>query len=174
MSEKASGVRARLAEEMKTMLVVFVYLAAFLGAFTTYRRLVLNEYNIPYLHYGYSLIEALILSKVIVFGSALKIGERFRGRPLIVPTLYKTVSFGVLVVAFSVLEHVVEGWFHGKTTLAAWNAILEQGTWELLARVLVVVVALVPLFAVWETGRAMGEGKLWELFFQRGPEGGEA
>jgi len=30
-----------------------------------------------------------------------------------------------------------------------------------------VILAFVPLFAVWETGRVLGEGKLFELFFKR-------
>ncbi len=168
MTTTEHGIRARLAAEMRTMLVVFAYLATFLGALTLYRRLVLDAYQINYFHYGYSLVEALILAKVIVFGSALGIGERFRGRPLIIPTLYKTVCFSLLVLAFSILEHLIEGWIHGKTTRTAWDALLDQGVWEILARALVILLAFVPMFAVWETGRALGDGVLLELFFRRG------
>lgn len=162
------GIRVRLAAEMKTMLIVFVYLAALLGALTLYRRLVLDVYQISYFHYGYNFVEALVLAKVIVFGSAFGLGERFRDHPLIVPTVYKTVYFSVLVLAFSVLEHIIAGWVHGKTTRAAWDAILDQGVWEILARILVLSLAFLPMFAVWETDRALGDGKLFELFFKRG------
>ena len=164
--EAKSGTRTRLLAEMKKVAVVSVYLALFLCAVTTCRKLVLAEYRIGYFHYGYSLIEALVLAKVIVFGSVLGLGERFRDRPLIVPTLHKTLCFGVLVLAFSVLEHLIDGWLHGETTGAAVEAILRQGQWEMLTRVLVIL-AFVPLFAVWETGRVLGEGKLFELFFKR-------
>ena len=165
--EAKSGTRTRLLAEMKTVAVVSVYLALFLCAVTTCRKLVLAEYRIGYFHYGYSLIEALVLAKVIVFGSVLGLGERFRDRPLIVPTLYKTLCFGVLVLAFSVLEHLIDGWWHGETAGAAVEAILRQGQWEMLTRVLLVILAFVPMFAVWETGRVLGEGKLFELFFKR-------
>ena len=124
--EAKSGTRTRLLAELKTAAVVSVYLALFLSAVTTYRRLLLAEYQIGYFHYGYALIEALVLAKVIVFGSALGLGERFRDRPLIVPTLYKTLYFGVLVLAFSVLEHLINSWWHGETAGAAVEAILRK------------------------------------------------
>ncbi|MFO0890769.1 MAG: hypothetical protein U0790_16690 [Isosphaeraceae bacterium] len=175
MRKRESGIRARLLAEMSTILGIFLYLAAFLGAFTQYRRLVLGEYQISYLHYGYNLVEAFILAKVIVLGSALGVGERFRDRPLIVSTLYKTAAFSLLVLAFSIGEHLLTAWFHGETTRAAWDAMLGQGAGEILSRVLVIILAFLPMFAVWEIDRVLGDGKLFDLFFTRGagasPEG---
>ena len=66
MTEKKSGTKARLMAEVKKTVFVFVYLAVFLGAFSTYRRLLLAQYQISYFHYGYTVIEALVLAKVIV------------------------------------------------------------------------------------------------------------
>jgi hypothetical protein len=156
------GLKAKLLEETKTMLILFVYLSLLLGAFTMYRRLILAEYGIDYFQYGYSLIEALVLAKVIVLGRVLRLGERFQDRPLWVPTLYKTFWFSLLILIFSIVEHAVSGWFHGKAGL---SEIFSQGVWELLARTLVKVVSLVPLLGAWELGRVLGEGKLFELFF---------
>ncbi len=45
--------------------------------------------------------------------------------------------------------------------------IFGQGLWEILVHVLLLFVALGPLLAVWETGRMLGEDKLFELFFRR-------
>ena len=167
MSEKKTGISSRLVFETKTMILVFVYLALLLGAFTTYRSLILAEYRIGYFHYWFSLLEALVLAKLIVFGSILGLGERFSHQPLIVPTLYKTACFSVFVLAFTILEHFAAGWWHGKTAGAVLGELFDHGLSEVLARVLVLVVALVPLFAVWETGRLLGDRKLFELFFKR-------
>ena len=156
--------------ETKTFLFLFVYLALLLGAFTTYRRLILAKYDIPYFRYGYSLVEALVLAKVVVLGRYLRLGDRFRDYPLIVPTLYKTLWFSVIVLAFSALEHLIVGWWHGESSAFVLDEIMAQTIWELLANVLVLFIALVPLFAVWETGRLLGEGKLFELFFTRRTE----
>ncbi|MFO0913038.1 MAG: hypothetical protein U0795_08775 [Pirellulales bacterium] len=152
--------------EMKTMLFVFAYLAALLGAVTLYRRLVLETYQIQYLHYGYNFVEAFVLAKVIVLGGVFGLGERFRDRPLIVPTVYKTICFSLLILGFSVMEHILLGWAHGKTTRASWDTMLDQGVWEILARTLVILMGLLPMFAVWETGRLLGKDRLYSLFFR--------
>ncbi|SFH53721.1 hypothetical protein [Planctomicrobium piriforme] len=159
------GLKAKLLEETKTMLILFVYLSLLLGAFTMYRRLILAEYGIDYFQYGYSLIEALVLAKVIVLGRVMRLGERYQDRPLWVPTLYKTIWFSLLILIFSIIEHVVSGWLHDKGARGGIAEILSQGFWELLARTLVKVVALVPLLGAWELGRVLGKGKLFELFF---------
>lgn len=166
MSAEHSGLRARFISEMKMMLVIFIYLSALFGSLTIYRRIVLDIYQINYFHYGYSFIEALVLSKIIVFGTALGLGERFRGRPLIFPTAYKTLIFCIVTMAFMTAEHVVTGWVEGKSTRDAWDGILNQGMYEILSRIHVMFLAFLPMFAVWETSRALGDGKLYALFFR--------
>lgn len=173
MSTAKSSLRSRLVTELKTTAGISLYLALFLAAITTYRRLLLAAYQVNDLHvfhYGYNLMEALVLAKVIVFGSVFQVGERFRHRPLIVPTLYKTFCFSLLVLTFSIGEHIISGWLHGKATGVVVNEIRNLGVWEIVSRVLVVSLAFVPLFAVWETGRVLGEGRLFKLFFTRRAE----
>ena len=167
MGEKKTGLKARLVEEMKTMLLLFIYLAALFCAFATYRMLLSAEYRIAYFRYGYALVEALVLSKVILLGRMLRVGERFGRAPLIVPTVYKTLCFSVFVLAFTILEHLLTGLLRGEDFQAVVAKILSQGIWEILAHVLVLFVALGPLFAIWETGRFLGEGRLFEAFFKR-------
>jgi hypothetical protein len=165
MSEERIGTRGKLMAELKSMLLVFVYLVLVLGSFAIYRRVLLAEYRIPFFQYGYSILESLVLAKVIVFGRFLRLGERFSSRPLIVSTLYKALWFSLLILSFSILEHLIVGWLHGKTIGVIFTEILDEGVWEILARSLVKVLALLPLLAIWEIGRVLGEGKLFELFF---------
>ena len=171
MTEKKSVWKVGLLEELKTMLILFVYLFLFFGAFTIYGRLMLAEYGIAYVQYGYNFIEALVLSKVIVLGKFLQLGERFHNRPLIVPTLYKTLWFSGLILAFSIIEHLISGWLHGKASSVVIKGILDDGLPLILAHTLVKVLALVPLFAATELGRVVGEGNLFELFFRRRTSG---
>jgi hypothetical protein len=168
MNEERISTKSKLMAELKSMLLIFVYLALVLGGFATYRRVLLAEYQISFFQYGYSLIEALVLAKVIVFGRYLRLGERFSNYPLIVPTIYKTFWFSLLVAAFSILEHLILGWSNGKSASVVLEEVLDQGVWEILSRVLVKSFAFFPLFAIWEIGRVFGEGKLFELFFTRG------
>ena len=50
---------------MKQFLVIFLYLGLLIGAFNTYRWLLMAEYHVGSFVYGYSLIEALILARSI-------------------------------------------------------------------------------------------------------------
>jgi hypothetical protein len=145
----------------------FVYLALLFGVFTWYRRLILAEYQISYVHYGFSLIEALVLAKVIMLGDILKLGRGLEGKPLIYPTLYQTVVFTVWVALFSVFEETVGGLLHGKGLAGGFSEILGRGTYELLARCMMVFFAFIPFFAFRETERVLGQGKVRELFFRK-------
>jgi hypothetical protein len=167
--ETKAQIKERSLRELKRLFVLFVYLSMFLGSFTVYRRLVLEEYRINYLHYGYALFEALILAKVIMIGELLKVGERFRDKPLIVPTLYNAVAFSLLVFAFSALEELVVGAAHHQSLAEVVRHISSAGISEKLARALVMLVAFIPLFAYRELGRVLGEGKLFEMFYKRRP-----
>ena len=56
--------------ETRKFALVAAYLFFFFGAFNNYRRLILREYDIEYFQYGISLIEALILGKVVLWAKS--------------------------------------------------------------------------------------------------------
>ncbi|MDB6016160.1 MAG: conserved rane protein of unknown function [Pedosphaera sp.] len=55
----------------------------------------LTKYHISYLHYRVAVVEALVLAKVILVGDAFRLGRGLEAKPLIIPTLHKTVVFSV-------------------------------------------------------------------------------
>jgi hypothetical protein len=152
---------------MRKFGLVAAFLFLFFAAFNNYQRLILREYHIEYFHYGYSLIQALILGKVVLVGEIFHLGDRFKGKPLIFPTLYKTFSFSILVLAFAVLEHFVEGFIHGQNFAAILQEIAAKGT-DIGAKIIVMFIAFIPMFAIWEISNLFGEGKLFALFFEHG------
>jgi hypothetical protein len=164
---KKERLKKRIVREITDYTINFVYLACFFGVFTQYRRLVLAEYEITYLNYGFSVIEALVLAKLIMIGDILRLGRGLEEKPLIFPTIYKTIVFVVWVVCFSVIEHMTNGLLHGKGLAEAFHDFLSTGTDELLARCIIVFFAFIPFFAFRELGRVLGEGKIHHLFFRR-------
>lgn len=164
---KAHSLKERALEELKLFWLIALYLWVFFGAFTIYRRLVVSEVGASYLHYGFALVEALIIAKVILIGRMFGFSRRFENRPLIVPALYKTMLFAILVLAFGVGERIVEGWFHGEGALGGLRSIEDLGVNEIAARALVLLVAFVPFFAFCELGRALGARKLAAMFFAK-------
>ena len=165
--ERKGSLKERVIEEVHVFLALALYLWLFLGSFTLYRRLVLAETGVSYLHYGIALIEALVVAKVVLVGKMLGITHHFENRRLIVPVLYKTVLFAILVALFSVAEHVVEGWIKGKGLLGGLREVEGLGLREIAARMLTLVVAFVPIFAVGEIGRCIGVEKLAAMFFSK-------
>jgi hypothetical protein len=160
--------KQRVIEEFKIFSIITLYLWVFLGSFTLYRRLIVDETGAAYLHYGIALIEALVIAKVILIGKMFGLGRRFDNKPLIVPVLYKTILFGILVLLFAIAEHLVEGWFHKQGLLAGLREIMDTGIYEIGARVLMLVVAFIPFFAFAEIGRVVGLHRLGTMFFLKG------
>jgi hypothetical protein len=162
---RRAALKEKAVEELKVFWIITLYLALLFGAFMVYRRLILAEFGVPYLHYGFAIIEALIIAKVIMIGDAFKLGRRFEDRPLVFSVAYKSALFAVFVMLFGVLEHVIEGLFHKQDANAILHGMIEIGMYELLARVVMLFMAFIPFFAFWELGRVLGPHKLSALFF---------
>jgi len=144
------------------------YLAVVFGVFAWYRRLILAHYDIKYFEYGAAILEGLILAKVIMVGDALGLGQRiFKDKPLIYPTLFKSIIFTCLVGVFAMVEGTIKGWFKGGGWMGWLIELHLEGAHEFLARCLMVFVVFIPFFAFKELGKVLGgEGKLGKLFFR--------
>ena len=166
-NKKKKSLKEKIFHEMIEYWINVVYLAVVFAAFTQYRRLVLAAYNITYTNYWVAVIEALILAKVIMIGAVLRLGRGLERKPLIFPTLYRTVVFMLFVAVFKLIEHEIKSLWTGEGLREGLLNFLAKGTHELLAGSLILFVALVPFFGFKELGRVLGEGKIWALFFQR-------
>jgi hypothetical protein len=162
-----TNLKQRAIEELKLFWIIAFYLWVFLGSFTVYRRLIIAETGVAYLHYGIALIEALVIAKVILIGKMFGFSRRFEDQPLIIPVLYKSILFAILVLLFGVAEHLVEGWFRKQGLVGGLREIGDLGDYELAARVLMLVIAFVPFFAFAEIGRVLGAQRLAAMFFSK-------
>jgi hypothetical protein len=159
--------KRRVAHEFARYWTNVLYLAVFFSVFAWYRRFVLAEYRISYVHYGTAVIEALVLAKVILIGDALGLNWKDEDKPLIYPTVRKAIVFSIFVGVFAVVEHVVEGLIHGKGMTGGLAALWSEGKDEIFSRALVTLCAFIPFFAFRELAVRLGEGKLHGLFFGR-------
>jgi hypothetical protein len=156
-----------LFEELVEYWVNVIYLALVFAAFTQYRRIILAAYDITYTNYWIAVIEALILAKVIMIGAVFRLGRGFEHKPLIYPTLYKTVVFTLFVAVFTLAEHMVKGLWQGKGLTGGIVEYFGNGPHEFLAGSLIIFVAFIPFFAFKEMARVLGEEKIRVLFFRR-------
>jgi len=159
-----------LVHELVEYLINMAFLSFFLVSFAWYHRLILASYDIHYTDYLGPLIEAAVLAKIIMIGDILRLGRRFRNLPLIVPAIYRTMMFSLLVVMLTVLEHLVKALIHGKK-VPEWIAEITANGWSVwLAWYVLIIVALLPFFTMKELERVFGPEKIRGLFFRGNKE----
>jgi hypothetical protein len=159
--------KQKFVREMIEYWSIVAYLALFLGLFTTYTRLVLRHYSISYAHYGFALLEALVLAKAIMIIDALHWGRKLESKPLVYSTLYKSLIFTFGVMLFTVIEHAIRGYLgHGLSGILEEIGKIDRDV--LTSKCLVVYFSFIPFFAFKELGRILGEGKIVYLFFRSG------
>ena len=161
------SLKQRALDELKVYWVITLYLWLFLGCFMIYRWLVMEESGVTYLHFGFALIEAMIIAKVILIGRMFAFTRRYDDGPLALAVAYKCALFALLVMLFTVVEHLVVGWIHHQGLFGGLREFAEVGAYEVGARTLMLTVAFVPFFAFWELGRVLGMGKLAAMFFAK-------
>jgi hypothetical protein len=159
--------KSKAVYEFKVFWIIAMYLFLFLGLFTVYRRLVVAELGSVYLHYGIALIQSLVIAKIVLVGQMFSLSRIHDDKPLIFTVLYKSLLFAALVIAFGVVERLVEGWIHHEGLAGGVERITRVGLDEFLARTTLLVVAFVPFFAFGELGRVLGMQRLTALFFSR-------
>jgi hypothetical protein len=169
--KKSEGIKEKVRHELIEYAFNVVYLTAVFATFTIYRRLLLAAHDISYTNYGFALIEALILGKVIMIGGVFRLGHGLEDKPLIYPTLYKTAVFTLFCFVFTLAEHAVRGLVSGHGAASGLAEYAAQGYQVILANSMVVFVALIPFFAVKELGRVIGREKAGRLFFRHGRNG---
>ena len=168
--------KARLGHELKEYWLITTYLLVWFGSFTTYRKLVLAEFNVGAIDYGMIVVKSMVLGKVVLIGRAIHLGKRFEDRALVVPILAKTVMFTLFAAAFSITEELVKAMIHHHPIAEVFDLSGARG-YEMLSRLELLLVVFIPFFAISELGRVIGGNQLYDLFFhgraaaEKGPTG---
>jgi hypothetical protein len=163
-----TGLAHKISHELKEYAAISLYLYICFGAILLYKASVLHAHGIGYAPYGLAAVKALILGKFMLVGHALKIGERYKRRPLIYPVLHKSLVFLAVLVAFSVIEEAVAGVIHGRTVVESLSDI-AGGSWlQIAATCLLLWLILLPYFAFRQISEVLGQGNLRRMFFVEG------
>src|SRR5205823_14653894 len=103
-----------------------------------------------------ALVNALVLSRVILVGEIAKVGKSSEGKPLIVPNLHKAAMFTIFYLIVHIFETSVRSLLHGQALVGVLRSVLLSG--KLMAFSLVVFFAFIPFFALRDTRRVVGGG----------------
>jgi hypothetical protein len=164
-NSQQTSLKQKAVHEAKEITYVFLYLAAFFCALATYSMLLLEKFEISYFTYGAALLNALIITKIILIGEAVHFGKKHEAKPLFYSCAYKACVYGVLVFAFHIVEEVIKRLIHGKAIVGAFREVRID---DLLARSVIIFLTFIPFFAFRELERVMGPDKLRDMFFRTG------
>jgi len=162
-TSRKSGLKQKVIHEFEDLGAIFLYLAFFFCAISTYSMLLLNKFEISYFTYGAALINALVVAKVILIGEYAHLGRTHEAKPLFYSAIYKAFLFSLLVFGFHLLEEAIKHLVHGKSIAAAFR---ETRIDDLLARSVIVFCTFIPLFAFRELQRVLGEEKFRAILFR--------
>lgn len=157
----------RAIRELKELVITTVYLFICFAALAYLKAAILKAYGIPFAPFGLAIVKALICAKFVSVGHILHVGERFKYLPLIWPTLYRSLSFLVLLLILNALEEIIVGLLHHRAILDSLGELGGGTLDQLLATSIVGWLILIPFFAFRELGELVGEENLTRVFFQR-------
>ncbi|MBX9671350.1 MAG: hypothetical protein K2X93_27425 [Candidatus Obscuribacterales bacterium] len=161
---RKNSLKEKIIHEVIQVGTVVIYLAVAFAIIETFRCATLlarcseNDFLAGYATAG---IGALLLGKFVFVLEKTKLSNRFKHYPLIVPVLYKSVLFTILVNIILHFEgrflHHVDGSVPISDATKYWLCFF--------AHQLAFFVTFLIFFCFRDLSRVLGEGKLYRMFF---------
>lgn len=152
--------------QAKEFLVVFLYLWLIFALFDLQKAVILAREHLEFAPFGFAFINALALAKFMMLAREMNLADNFRDKPLIYPTLLKSLVFAILLVCLRILEEVVVHLFKGHSLEESLSALGDRNAKIVFAAGMIMFVMLIPFFAFAELSRHFGEGRLATLFLR--------
>jgi hypothetical protein len=159
-----STMSEKIIDELKEFLVVAAYLFVCFSAIAYLKYAILQAQDIAFAPFGFAAAKALICAKFMSIGHAVHLGERYKTRALIWPTLYRSLVFVALLLVLNVLEEVAVGFFHHRAVIDSISGVGGGTPQQLIATTFVIFLVLVPFFAFRSLGEVVGEQNLVRVF----------
>jgi hypothetical protein len=156
----------RLRHELTEYLVISAYLYVCFGSVIFYKAAILRGHGIEFTSlFGLALVKALVLGKFVLVLQALRIGERGnRAGALLTGILKTSFLFVVLLISLSVIEEMIVGYLHGKTSRAVLSEMAGGTLTEAFAVGVLMLLILIPYFAFRGVASRLGDRAVWKLF----------
>ena len=157
MGEETIG--QRIAGEAKKALRLTLYFGFWFSALTLLTHEILKQDGLPFGHWGLAWIKAAICAKFILVGQAVYPMQHSNGRDLWHIVLPRSLVYLAVVFALSVVEVVVEGYFHGETVLYSVQHFANGNPLYAFALAWVYWLILVPYLVMGSLGRFIEENR---------------
>ena len=169
---KKATLSRRLQHELTEYLTISVYLYVCFGSLIFYKATILHSDGIEFAAFGIAIVKALVSGKFILLLHALRVGERIGGvGVLIVDILKNSVLFAIFLIALTVIEEMIVGYFHGRTSAEVLSEMAGGTLPQAFAVSMLMLLTLIPYFAFRGVADHLGEGVLWKLLTERSNPG---
>lgn len=110
---------------------------------------------------------ALVVAKVVLVVDRVRLIDKFRGAPLILPILYKSVFYSLVVLVVRFVEKIVDFAWQAGGFGSVFESMLGQFTWHrfVAVHVWIFICFLVYVFGT-ELNALVGDGQLVRLLFR--------
>jgi hypothetical protein len=163
--ERRKKVVSTLKEEIEKLLVRIAFLWVMFGLFELNHTVILAREHVDYSLHGLALVNAIVMSKVLLIAEQLNFASRFHESRLIWSILYKALLFSLLFLVIHVIEEVIKGLIGGHDLMAS---LPHPASFSIvLCSTAILFTALTPYFAYREVARVMGEDKLRDMIFKK-------
>ena len=135
-----------------------------------YRSLLLAQYGISIKKFYMAAIFAAVVAKVFLIVDAFKAVNRYEGKPLIYPILWKTSLYLIGAVVVQYIEMTIEEWKHAPFADAQSLVLARMQTPKFWALQLWLVTLFTIYISAREFIRYLGPDEFWRIFLGRKPE----
>lgn len=165
------SVIVKLKNEIRSLSLVMLYFAVWIGVMMLLKTLILAEYHVAFHGFSLALVGVLVLSKVVLILEHVPLGGRVQTRPALFDVLMRTVLYGLGVFAVLVLERGFEGKAeHGGFVAALKWTFASTDINHICANVIFLSSALMVYNVLSVLRRHYGEGALFRLLLQPLPK----
>ena len=131
-------------------------------------KLFVTQYSIEFSVFAKTATAALIIGKVVALLDLAQSHYRSAGYRRIVVVLAKTLIYATVVIVLGTGERIFETFRKEKSLSAAIDfMVANRDLHRFLGLVLLISLVVGTYLTLQEIDRAMGEGSLYRLFFQR-------
>jgi hypothetical protein len=156
----------RAAHELKEFLIIAAYLYVCFSALAYLKAAILESQGVVFAPFGFAAVKALICAKFLSIGYVFHLGERYKKKALIWPTLHRSFVFLALLVVLTMLEELTVGYLRHRA-LADSIAEIGGGTLhQAIATSVIMLLILIPFFAFRSLAEVIGGRVLFRLYFE--------
>lgn len=159
------SLQQKLKHELKAVILVTLFFAAWLGVFMALKVLILEDYQIRFGSVSAVLIGALVLAKVVLILEHVSLGEWLRSQPELVNVGLRTLLYALGALVVMLLEKAFESRHEqGGFGLALMNVFQHRDMPHVWANAICVSGALLFYNLLSSLNRHLGAGGLARVF----------